>query len=100
MKYAKMLGFVLSLAGFGAGCASPTAWHPVAVDTGLDYDSCRESTSERWPNANFEYYRQKYWAPEIEADINQHQRILIQGVETPFISSSAWPSYSSIESDL
>lgn len=100
MKRAMMLGFVLSLAAFGAGCASHTAWHPVTAETGMVYDSTRESSSERWPNAGFEYYRQKYWAPEIETDINQHQRITIQGVETPFVSSAAWPVFSSSDGDM
>jgi hypothetical protein len=98
MKYTILL--VLSLAGFGAGCASPSTWHPVQAEVGLVYDSPRKEPSQRWPNASFEYYRQAYWAPEIVADINQHQRLVIQGVETPFVSSLDWPNFGTPDKGL
>ena len=80
---------VLSLAGFGAGCASQKTWHPVEAEAGMVYDSPRQLASERWPDAGYQYYRVRYYAPEIELDINQHQRIANQTVVIPFVSSLA-----------
>lgn len=86
MKSAILL--FLALAGFGAGCANQQMWHPAENEV-VDYDSPRQLPSEQWPNAGYEFYRLRHPAPELEADINQHQRILVNGVVVPFVMDSA-----------